>query len=150
MKFYTRKRRTPVINIIPLIDILVILLIFFVTTSTFKKRQPQLEINLPEAKTASVAATTSTEPLILRVKNASAITLDEKPVALASLAAALQSARQQTPSRPIAMQADREAPFGVVVKVLDALKQAGVENIPAFTQPEDVQSKIENQKSKIQ
>ncbi len=137
MKFYTRKRRSPVVNIIPLIDILVILLIFFVTTSTFKKRQPQLEINLPEAKTASVAAAASTEPLVLRVKSAEELTLDDRPVTTQSLAEALKAARAQQPDRPVAMQADRAAPFGVVVQVLDALKQAGIKNIPAFTQPED-------------
>lgn len=137
MKFYTRKRRSLFINIIPLIDVLVILLIFFIATTTFKKKKPQLEINLPQSKTAQTTASSQDEPLLLRVKNATAITLDEKPVDLSSLTAALQAARQQDPSRPIAMQADREAPFGVVVGVLDALKQAGIENIPAFTQPED-------------
>jgi biopolymer transport protein ExbD len=136
MKFYARKRRPLYINIIPLIDILVILLIFFIATTTFRKRKPQLEINLPDSKTAQAAAATKDEPLVLRVKDATAITLDEKPITLPTLAAALKSARAEAPARPIALQADRAAPFGVVVQVLDALKQAGVENIPAFTQPE--------------
>ena len=136
MRFYTRKRRSPAINIISLIDILVVLIIFFIATSSFKKKHPQLEINLPESKSANVAAATKTEPLVLRVKSADQLTLDEKPGALADLGRTLQAARQQAPDRPIAMQADRLAPFGVVVQVLDALKQAGVKNIPAFTQPE--------------
>jgi biopolymer transport protein ExbD len=136
MRFYTRKRRAPVINIVSLMDILVILLIFFIATSTFKKTQPQLEINLPESKTATAAAAAKTEPLVLRVKAADQITLDDKPVTLANLGAALTAARKQDPQRSIAMQADKQAPFGVVVQVLDALKQAGVKNIPAFTQPE--------------
>lgn len=136
MRFYTRKRRSPTINIVSLIDILVILLIFFIATSTFKKTQPQLEINLPESKTATVAAAAKTEPIVLRVKAADQITLDDKPVTLANLATALSAARKQDSQRAIAMQADKQAPFGVVVQVLDALKQAGVKNIPAFTQPE--------------
>jgi len=140
MKFYTRKRRTPIVNIIPLIDILVILLIFFVTTSTFKKRQPQLEINLPEARTASAAASAKAEPIVLRVKSADQLTLDEQPVTTKNLAGALKAVRARSPDRPIAMQADRQAPFGVIVGVLDALKQAGVKNIPAFTQPESTPS----------
>ncbi|HEY8901983.1 MAG TPA: biopolymer transporter ExbD [Chthoniobacterales bacterium] len=136
MRFYTRKRRTPVINIVSLLDIVVILLIFFIATSTFKKNQPQLEINLPDSKTATAAARAESEPLILAVKSADQITLDDKPVTVDGLTAALQAARAQAPQRPIAMQADTKAPFGVVVKVLDALKTAGVKNIPAFTQPE--------------
>lgn len=140
MRFYTRKRRSPTINIVSLIDILVILLIFFIATSTFKKTQPQLEINLPESKTATAAAAAKTEPLVLRVKTADQITLDDKPVTPSNLGASLTAARKQDPQRAIAMQADKQAPFGVVVQVLDALKQAGVKNIPAFTQPEEAKA----------
>jgi biopolymer transport protein ExbD len=136
MRFYTRKKRSPQLIIVSLIDILAILLIFFIVSTTFRKEQPRLQINLPESQSAEVVAAEKSEPLVLRVKSADEITLGANTVAIASLAAALKSARKSEPSRPIAMQADREAPFGVVVKVLDALKQAGVKNIPAFTQPE--------------
>src|SRR5438552_16932643 len=52
MKFSVRKRRAPVIIIVSLVDILIILLIFFVVSTTFKKDQPDVQINLPESKTA--------------------------------------------------------------------------------------------------
>lgn len=136
MRFYTRKKRSPQLIIVSLIDILAILLIFFIVSTTFRKEQPRLQINLPESQSAEVVAAEKSEPLVLRVKSADEITLGADPVALGSLAAALKTAKKSSPDRPIAMQADREAPFGVVVKVLDALKQAGVKNIPAFTQPE--------------
>ena len=137
MRFYSRKRRAPSIIIVSLIDILAILLIFFIVTTTFRKNQPQLQINLPESKSAEQAPAEKDEPVVLSVKSANEISLDGKPVSLEMLADALKTVRAQTPTRPIAMQADREAPFGVVVKVLDALKEAGVKNIPAFTQPEE-------------
>ena len=137
MRFYSRKRRTPSIIIVSLIDILAILLIFFIVTTTFRKNQPQLQINLPESKTAEQAPAEKQEPAVLRVKSAEQITLDEKAVTLETLAETLKSLREQAPSRPIAMQADREAPFGVVVRVLDALRDAVIKNIPAFTQPEE-------------
>ena len=136
MKFYTRKRRAPSVIIVSLIDILAILLIFFIVTTTFRINQPQLQINLPESKSAEQAPAEDNQPLVLRVKSAEEITLDEKPVTLESLAASLKTLRDQAPQRPMAMQADRETPFGVVVKVLDALREAGVKNIPAFSQPE--------------
>jgi len=136
MRFYTRKKRSPQLIIVSLIDILAILLIFFIVSTTFRKEQPRLQINLPESKSAEAVAAGNHEPLVLRVKSADEISLGADPIALESLAAALRTARNSSPDRPIAMQADREAPFGVVVKVLDALKQAGVKNIPAFTQPE--------------
>jgi biopolymer transport protein ExbD len=137
MRFYIRKRRAPSIIIVSLIDILAILLIFFIVTTTFRRNQPQLQINLPESRTAEQAPAENTEPAVLRIKSASEITLDDKPVTLENLAVALKSLREQAPARPIAMQADREAPFGVVVKALDALRDAGIKNIPAFTQPEE-------------
>ena len=136
MRFHTRKRRHLAVNVISLIDILAILLIFFIVTTTFRKKQAQLQINLPEAKAAETAPAPSTEPLVLRVKNADEISLDDKPVPLDQLAAAIQSGRNAEPKRGLALQADREAPFGVVVKVLDALKQSGIRDVPAFTQPE--------------
>lgn len=136
MRFYTRKRRSPVIIIVSLIDILAILLIFFIVTTTFRKEQPRLQINLPESKSADASGAKDRDPLVLQVKGADQIFLGERPVSIDALPAALQSARETAPARPVAMQADREAPFGVVVKVLDALKQAGIKNVPAFTQPE--------------
>lgn len=137
MRFYTRKRRAPSIIIVSLIDILAILLIFFIVTTTFKKDQPQMQINLPESKTAEASKEAKKEPLILEVAGEDRISLDNKSVGLDGLAAALKNARESYPDRPIAMKADKTAPFGVVVKVLDALKEAGVKNIPAFTQSQD-------------
>lgn len=136
MNFYTRKRRSPAIIIVSLIDILAILLIFFIVTTTFKKKQPQLEINLPESRTAAPADQNRTEPLILRVRDEDQILLGDDPVTLDTLAEQLKAAIAAEPERPIAMQADREAPFGLVVQVLDALKDAGIKNIPAFTDPQ--------------
>ncbi len=135
MKFYTRKKRQPSIVLVSLIDILAILLIFFIVTTTFRKTQPQLQINLPDSKTAELAPAEQTEPILLQVKGETEITLDGKPISLDLLSAELTAARTKYPERQIAMQADREAAFGVVVKVLDALKDAGIKNIPAFTQP---------------
>jgi Biopolymer transport protein len=135
MNFYTKKRRSPTINIVSLIDILAILLIFFIVTTTFKKTQPQFEINLPESKTATPSAEVETEPLVLVVKGEDEIALDGTPLTIDELGARLREAREKNPDRPIAMEADEKASFGLIVQVLDALKEAGVKNIPAFTKP---------------
>jgi biopolymer transport protein ExbD len=50
MKFYTRKRKMPAVIILSLIDILAILLIFVVMTTTFRREQPQVTIKLPESR----------------------------------------------------------------------------------------------------
>lgn len=137
MRFFSKKRRAPSIIIVSLIDILAILLIFFIVTTTFKKDQPQMQINLPDSKSAEQAPAEKKEPLVLRVKGADEIMLGEQKITLDSLTSDIKAARAADPERPIAMQADREAPFGVVVKVLDSLKEAGLKNVPTFTQPQE-------------
>lgn len=134
MKFYTKKRRTPTIAIVSLMDILAILLIFFIVTTTFKEDPPVLKIDLPESKAAE-AAPAEEPPLLLDIKSEEEITLDNESVALDGLAEALREKIRESPDRPIAMRADREASFGVIVQVLDAMRDAGLENTPAFTQP---------------
>lgn len=135
MVFYTRKRRMPAVIIVSLIDILAILLIFVIVTTTFRRDQPQVVIKLPESKSAAPAPATSS-PAVLTVKSEDKIFLEEKPVAFDELKAALQGIVRATPDRPIALNADTTAPFGLVVKILDVLKEAGVKsNVSAFTEP---------------
>lgn len=134
MRFYTKKRKIPSITIVSLIDILAILLIFFIVTTTFRKSLPQLQINLPESKTATQAVASTKKNIILQIKSAETITLDGKPVMTAQLAEALQEVQKNNPGCSITMQADKEAPFGAIVTVLDTLQGAGIKNIPTMTQ----------------
>lgn len=133
--FYTRKRRAPVIIIVSLIDILAILLIFFIVTTTFKKNQPQLKIALPESKSAA-AAEQKEEPAILEVKDEQTLQLDGQPVTLDALAVELRRVNDADPDRGIALQADEGVPFRVIVRIIDALREAGIRNLPAFARPQ--------------
>jgi biopolymer transport protein ExbD len=131
MKFAVKKRRAPSIIIVSLVDILTILLIFFVVSTTFKKDQPQVQINLPESKTAT-AAPAELEHAILSVSENDEIKLDGKTIAVEDLESAVRNL-PETRRTSLAMQADKKASFGIIVKVMDALKLAGVKNLPAFT-----------------
>ena len=133
MRFYTRKRRMPAVIIVSLIDILAILLIFVIVTTTFRRDQPAVVINLPDSRTAT-AAPTQADPAILSISKDSKLYLDNKPVELAGLKQALQEMLLATPNRGLALNADKQAPFGVVVSVMDILKEANVRNVPAFTE----------------
>ena len=77
MKFAVKKRRAPSIIIVSLVDILTILLIFFVVSTTFKKDQPEVQINLPESKTATNAPAES-EHAVVSVDQNDEIKLDGK------------------------------------------------------------------------
>lgn len=132
--FYTRKRRSPVMVIVSLIDILAILLIFFIVTTTFKKNVPQLKISLPESKSAA-AAEVKEEPVMLEIKDEQTLQLDGQAVTIESLAVELRRVNEAQPERGIAMQADESVPFRVIVRVIDALRDAGIRNLPAFARP---------------
>jgi biopolymer transport protein ExbD len=131
MKFAVKKRRAPSIIIVSLVDILTILLIFFVVSTTFKKDQPEVQINLPESKTA-VTAPAEMEHALLTVDENDEIKLDGKPVAIDDLQNAVRDL-PATRRSSLALQADKKSSYGTIIKVLDALKLAGVKNLPAFT-----------------
>ena len=125
----------PSITVVSLIDILAILLIFFIVTTTFKERLPQLQINLPESKAAATAASEPKKAILLQIKGPDQISFDNKSITAAALPAAIREAQRANPGCSITMQADNEAPFGTVVTVLDALQEAGIKNIPAIAKP---------------
>ena len=130
MHFYRRRRVSPVITIVSLVDILTMVLMFFVYTTTFKTATPQVQIVLPEVKDKS-QATSETKPAFLAISKTGEIFLDDKPITVDELGAAMK--KLQGENRSVAMRADEEAPFGKIMAVLDALKGAGVEHIPALT-----------------
>ncbi len=133
MHFYTKKRRIPSITIVSLIDILAILLIFFIVTSTFRKNLSQLQINLPESKSGTQVKSSTSKNIILEVQSEEKMTLDGRPITPATLAEELQTTQKTNPGCVVTLQADKAAPFGAIVTVLDALQAAGIKNIPTMT-----------------
>ena len=132
MKFAVRKKRAPSIIIVSLVDVLTILLIFFVVSTTFKRDQPQVQINLPDAKTATKAPA-EMEHSIVMVDSNDQVRLDGQPIEVDALEQAVKDL-PDTKRSSLALQADKKASFGIIIRVMDALKLAGVKNLPAFTQ----------------
>ena len=133
MKFYARKRRMPTVIIVSLIDIFAILLIFVIVTTTFRRDMPEVVIKLPESKSATTGKTLN-DPIALTISKEDQMFLDGKPVSADGLKPALEKLLADEPNRPLALNADTKASFGFIIKILDILKEAGVKNIPAFTE----------------
>lgn len=132
MNFYPKRRRAPQVIIVSLIDIFAILLIFVIVSTTFRKEQPSVSIRLPESKTTTVAQP-KREPVVLTISKESQLFLDAKPVVLEKLAAMLRELVENDPTTFFALNADRDAPFGTILNVLDGLKDAGIKgNLTAF------------------
>jgi len=130
MLFKRKPRRLPVINIIPLIDVLVVLLIFYIATTVFKKPEPKITIKVPDSTRAK--ETPNTPPVILYVTDESKIFLGDAPVEPDQLGDLLKSKLAADPEFKVAMKADTKAPFGVIVKVMDAAHYAGLGDLPTF------------------
>jgi biopolymer transport protein ExbD len=132
-----KRKRTPQIIIVSMIDIFAMLLIFFIVTTTFKTAQTELSIKLPESKTATQAENPA-DPIVLAITSDEKIVLGDQPIkSVDDLASALQDLQKKSPDRPLAMKADQKVSFGFLVQVLDSLKKAGVKNLPTFTKAPD-------------
>jgi len=130
-----KRRRAPSVIIVSLIDVLLVVMIFLMVTTTFKAEPiPQLKLALPSAQKAKPGAS-ETPPFIVTVRtNFPFVFVGTQPVTLAQLQNALSSAAQLNPQINVAIRADKNAPFGEVIKVIDAAKLASVGSISAITE----------------
>ena len=118
-----------------MIDVFCVLLIFFIVATTFQKNiQPAIEISLPEAKAG--APVSQTDPLVFTITPEEKIFLNGKEISLTELDRTFLELAKQSPKPPIAMQADKKAPFGLIIKMMDAAKAAGFTQLPAFIEHE--------------
>ncbi|MFA6563984.1 MAG: biopolymer transporter ExbD [Verrucomicrobiia bacterium] len=130
MKFYSKPRRTPTIIIVALIDILVVLLIFFMVTTTFI-RQPAVQITLPKSKTGKEVK--REQGLVLTVSPDGKMFLNTQPVPTEQLVERLRAARIQNPNVVVEMRADQKTTLDLIITVVDAANQAGIQIINTFT-----------------
>jgi len=128
MKF---KRRTELekgkLDIVPLIDVVFLLLIFFMLTSSFIF-QPGIKVNLPKAITSEVLHKNS---LIIVITKNDSIFLDERAITADELTTRLSIAAKE--DRPLLIKADRGASLGKVVEVWDLCREEGVSQINIAT-----------------
>lgn len=135
MRFIVRKRRqAPAVIIVALIDVLIVMLIFLLVTTTFKQ-QPALRLALPESTQTAKSGANEDAPLIVSVDPQGTIRLGADAVAVTEerLKAELLTRAAQKPDLKLAINADKAAPFGQIVKVMDAAKAANIKAVNAFT-----------------
>ena len=113
------------VNITPLIDVVFILLIFFLVTASFTK-EAGVEVNRPTAQTA---VRQERGNLIIAVKKNGEIWVDNHQIDLRSIRAHIERLQAQNPEGTVIIKADRETRTGVTVEVLDQVRLAGVNNV---------------------
>ncbi|HSJ04385.1 MAG: ExbD/TolR family protein [Verrucomicrobium sp.] len=136
MNIRRKKRTTPQIPIVALVDILVIVLLFIVATTTFRSQQPQMKINLPQSASLGANAPAKEKRTTLAITTDRKIMLDGAEVTADQLAEALTALKERDPKVKLELQADKETPLGMLVKVWDSLKAAGIpiNDVPARIQ----------------
>lgn len=132
MNFLVKKRPKPVLQIIAMIDILIVLLIFLVATTTFKEAQSSVSVSLPKSESLATGEAPIAR-LGLSVTKEEKIFLGDQPVALDDLVAALQAAKSAQPDVKLELRLDEKVPFGTLIKVWEGLKNAGykMNEVPA-------------------
>src|SRR5207302_3546425 len=135
MQFTTHKRRrVPSVIIVSLIDVLLVVLIFLMVTTTFKKAEPMLKLSLPESKQAKPGVADAKPFVIFVSTNAPYFYLGERPVTLDRLQADLQAAAKKDPQLKVLIKADKSSPIGAAIKLIDAAKVANVAAINFVTE----------------
>lgn len=123
------------INIIPLVDIVLVLLIIFMITAPLLTAG--LDVDLPHANVAGVDRTEQDLTLTIR-KDGSLYLQDDTthPLSFASLEKQLEEVYKRRKNKAIYLKADREIAYGVVVKVLAVLQRLGLDRVGMLTQPD--------------
>ncbi|NOX99569.1 MAG: biopolymer transporter ExbD [Verrucomicrobia bacterium] len=126
MKFITGKRVQPTVPIISLIDILAILLIFFIATTTFKRKEALVNVALPKSTEMASSADKLTR-VTLAVTKDEEIMLGEQSVTLENLAQALRELKARQPDLKMQLKVDKGVELGMVVKIWDEARKAKIE-----------------------
>jgi biopolymer transport protein ExbD len=114
-----------VIDMTPMLDIVFIMLIFFIVTTSFVK-QAGVEVLKPEAKTAVREKSAN---IFVAVTEDGDVWLDRRNVDVDLVATTIERLLQEQPTDIVIVQADEDADHGVVVKVMDQIKAAGINRI---------------------
>lgn len=126
-----RNENQPKLMIIPMIDIIFFLLVFFMMSTLYMVEQHTIPVNLPQS---SAGQSDVTVKVTLTVTREGQVLFDEEviPVSLVKKRAQLELAKRS--DAVFLLRADKEAEYGDIVAVLDALKQAGAQRVTVATE----------------
>ncbi len=126
MSLLARRRKRPDINIVPLMDVLTILIFFFLVSMQFRER---LTLNLTLPKVETAGKNQFETPVIIGIDAESRIFFNGKEASDEQLAGLIQAIAAQTLDIPVLLKAHQETPLQRVTFVMDACRRAGLNNI---------------------
>jgi len=118
------------INIIPLVDVVLVLLVIFMVTAPMLYRG--MDINLPTSASNTIKPEIRA---VLSIEKDQRLYLDKDQVSMVQLEQKLRVLKEEHKDVSIYLRADRDVPYGVVVQVMDGVKKAGIEKLGMVTDP---------------
>lgn len=131
MMMESRQRRFMAeINVIPLVDVVLVLLVIFMITAPMLYRG--IDIKLPSSASNTIKPEVR---MVLTIEKDQKLYLDKDQISVAQLEVRLRSAKEQNADVSVFLRADRDVPYGTVVQVMDGVKKAGIEKMGMVTEP---------------
>lgn len=127
------KRYMSDINVTPFVDVMLVLLIIFMVTAPMMMQG--VEVNLPQTTTKNIK--TREDPLILTVNKKREIYLEDHRMGLEDLETKLKLIFKYRREKEVLLRADKEIPYGFVIKVIAGIKRAGIDKLGMITEPID-------------
>jgi biopolymer transport protein TolR len=119
------------INVVPLVDVMLVLLIIFMVAAPMI--QQGVDVSLPKVVATELPA--QTDLLIVSVDRSGHVYVGKTPVSIESLGTRLKAIYERKASKEIFVRADKDVPYGVVVRVMAEAKKAGIERVGMVTEP---------------
>lgn len=117
------------INIIPLLDLVLTVLFFYMVVSPMMSRG--LDVNLPKSESNTVKPE---DRIVLTVTRAQEVFVEKERIEIGKLKDVLDSIRKSKPQINVYLRADRDAPYGAIVQVMDVVKRAGIDKLGMVTE----------------
>ena len=127
-----RKRLVSEINVTPLVDVMLVLLIIFMVTAPMMNQG--LDVDLPETTTKALRQ--KEDPIVVSIDKEGTIMLDKIQVTRVLLKQQLEKSPVEKKAHPIYLKADKNVAYGIVVAVMADIKDAGFEKLGMITQPQ--------------
>ncbi|OYZ24172.1 MAG: protein TolR [Bdellovibrio sp. 28-41-41] len=121
------------INVTPLVDVMLVLLIMFMVTTPLM--QQGVQVDLP--KTSATGMELSEDPMLLQIENNQRITIAKNPITLEQLRPKLIAIFKTRKNKQLFIQADRRVDYGIVAEVMAEAKAAGISQLGLVTMPKD-------------
>ena len=120
-----REEEDAAIDMTPMLDIVFIMLIFFIVTTSFVK-EAGIQVNKPEANQANKEPSAN---IFIAIRDTGEVWMDKRQVDVERVAANLERMLAEQPTDLVVIQADKKAEHGRVVEVMDQVKEAGIDKI---------------------